>query len=479
MTRRIALAILFSAWAVVLVALAVVYLTARHTLLAELDESIILRASTLPQLLGVSQQSGETGLPPGDRYVIRNELGQVIVRPDGQVTNRASPVVTNRKFLSLPDGRRLRSLTLNFGVRAADGQPEKLATIVYSAPADAMDNLLWRLTIVLCAVGLGGALLIGAVAMHVSRAALRPLRVTADVIGTIDEKKLDRRLEVASLPSELRPMAERLNEMLARLEREFTQRKQFLADAAHELRTPVAALLTQLEVTLRRPREPQVLANALRASLTEVQLMRRLVDALLEKVRSEHGLLTARVESVDVSGLLEQCSTMADSLGSSKDIKITRKFPTGLWADLHAVAFQSIVTNLLSNAVEYSRPGGSVQIDCSISGDQLKLTVRDDGPGIASQVLPHVFQPFYRADTSRGSDRGHLGLGLFLVQSHAQQMGGRCEVESTLGAGSTFRVCLPLTQSAPAPDSERNTEEKRVLREIASTPRGRVAFDGA
>src|SRR3954470_24534227 len=100
MTRRIALAILFSAWAVVLVALVVIYFVTRQTLVAELDDSIIMRASALPQLVGVSQQDGGVILPAGDRYVIRNELGQVIVRPEGKASNNASPIVTNRKFVS-------------------------------------------------------------------------------------------------------------------------------------------------------------------------------------------------------------------------------------------------------------------------------------------------------------------------------------------------------------------------------------------
>src|SRR5436190_14880305 len=212
MTRRIALAILFSAWAVVLVALVVIYFVTRQTLIAELDDSIITRAAALPQLTGVSQEKGMAILPAGDRYVIRNELGQVIVRPEAPLSARTTPVVSSRKFVSLADGGRVRSITLNFPLKGAD-QQSRQATIVYSAPAEALDNLLKRMLIVLCAVGAGGGLLTGAVAWGVSRAALRPLTQTAEVIGTIDERRLDRRVEAAALPSELRPMAERLNEM--------------------------------------------------------------------------------------------------------------------------------------------------------------------------------------------------------------------------------------------------------------------------
>jgi signal transduction histidine kinase len=475
MTRRIALAILFSAWAVVLVALVVIYFATRHTLVAELDESIIMRASALPQLVGVSQEGGIAVLPPGDRYMIRNELGQVIARPQGRLSSRASPSVISRKFVSLADGGRLRSITLNFALRASDEQPEQLATIVYSSPADALDNLLKRMTILLCAVGLGGGLLIGAVAWHVSRAALRPLRQTADVIGTIDERKLDRRVEAAALPSELRPMAERLNEMLARLEREFAQRKQFLADTAHELRTPVAAILTHLEVTLRRPREAAALADALRTSLSDVQLLRRLVDALLEQVRSDRPMAAAQITRIDVSALLEQCATLADSLASAKNVQIVRKFPSGLRAHTQPVALQSIITNLLANAVEYSHADGCVELTCRLAGGQLELSVKDNGPGISPDVLPHIFQPFYRADGSHGSSEGHLGLGLFLVQSHARSMGGRCEVQSTVGAGSIFRVELPALPPASANSATMNEEHAGAACDV--TESSRVAME--
>src|SRR2546421_1757794 len=451
MTRRIALAILFSAWAVVLTALVVIYFVTRQTLVAELDESIIMRASALPQLLGVAQEGGGAVLPAGDRYVIRNELGQVIVRPEDRFNDRPSPAVISRKFVSLASGGRLRSITLNFALSASEEQPQRMATIVYSAPADALDNLLKRMTIVLCAVGLGGGLLTGAVAWSVSRAALRPLRATADVIGTIDERKLDRRVQAAALPSELRPMAERLNEMLARLEREFVQRKQFLADTAHELRTPVAAILTHLEVTLRRPREAAELAGALRTSLSDVQLLRRLVDALLEQVRSDRPMAEAQSSRIDISALLEQCATLADSLASAKNVKLVRDVPQGLRGYTQPVALQSVVTNLLANAVQYSPTGGSVEFAARLADGQLDLSVSDHGPGITPDVLPHIFQPFYRADGSHSSEDGHLGLGLFLVHSHTKAMGGRCEVDSKVGVGTRFGVQLPV--SAPSPIS--------------------------
>jgi signal transduction histidine kinase len=295
------------------------------------------------------------------------------------------------------------------------------------------------------------------------------------VIGTIDEKKLDRRVAAMELPAELRPMAEKLNEMLARLEREFVQRKQFLADTAHELRTPVAAILTRLEVTLRRPREAGALTDALRIALSDVRLLRRLVDALLEQVRNDRTLAGKEPMCVDVSALLEQCATLADSLACAKEVTIERKFAAGLLGEFQLVGLQSIITNLLANAVQYSPVGSSIELSASAVGNQLQLSVRDCGPGIDPDVLPHIFEPFYRGDSAHNGNEGHLGLGLFLVQSHAKAMGGRCEVDTAVGMGCVFRVWLPLS---PA-DSAGNLRQRVLDRsnEFKVTEHGEVAME--
>jgi signal transduction histidine kinase len=240
-------------------------------------------------------------------------------------------------------------------------------------------------------------------------------------------------------------MAERLNEMLSRLEREFVKRKQFLADTAHELRTPVAAILTHLEVTLRRPRDAAALAEALENSLSDVQMLRRLVDALLEQVRSDRPLEATQLVRADISALLQQCATLADSLAVAKNVQIVRNIPSGLRGDTLPVALQSIVTNLLANAVEYSPAGTRVEMTARLLDRQFELTVRDSGPGIAPEALPHIFEPFYRVNQARRASDAHLGLGLFLVQSHARSLGGRCEVESSVGVGTIFRVIFPLS----------------------------------
>ena len=104
--------------------------------------------------------------------------------------------------------------------------------------------------------------------------------------------------------------------------------------------------------------------------------------------------------------------------------------------------------NLIGNAIEHNRRGGTVHVSCTAQSGSAQLHVRDDGPGISAEHLPHIFEPFYRTSASRDGDGEHLGLGLFLVDSHVKAMGGTCRVESRPGAGATFTVTLPLARVA-------------------------------
>ncbi|MGH7213193.1 MAG: sensor histidine kinase, partial [Tepidisphaeraceae bacterium] len=325
-------------------------------------------------------------------------------------------------------------------------------TVVYSTPADRFDNLMTRLAITVASVALFSMGLIALVAMKVSRVALRPLHETATAIGQIDERRLDRRIDPRKLPDELVPMAERLNAMLARLERVFTQRRRFLADAAHELRTPVAALLTTMEVALRRPREAAALTTTLNDCLSDARLLRTLVETLLEQARSEAGPGAHEVQTVDLSTLLDACCDVTDTAGRVRNIVVERGYAPGLRFRTEPTRLRSIVTNLLTNAVEYNRPDGAVRLTCELggAGDELRLSVTDQGVGIGPEHLPHIFEPFYRGHSPSRTDGQHRGLGLFLVRSHLDALSGRCEVDSKVDDGTVFHITLPQSPEPAA-----------------------------
>ena len=462
MTRRIALAILFTTWAVLLVSAVATYLITRRTLLAELDQSIVDRASALPP-------SGSVVVPPEDRYVVRNEAGQTVARPELAAKPGARPVVLARGFVSLGDGTRFRSITIRMPGRddggrddggRDDGGRDTAYTVVYSAPSERFDRLLRRVSWVLLAVCAGGGGATALVAVGVSRGALRPLKETAAVLATIDEKSLDQRIDGQALPPELRPVAERLNEMLGRLERGVVQRKRFLADAAHELRTPIAAVLTALEVALTRPREAAHLTQVLRDCLDDVRLLKGLAEALLDQARAESGAAAPEVERLDLAEFVEECCRLLRPLAEQKGVRLSCSAPDGLHAELPPHRLRSVVLNLVGNAIDHTPGGGRVELLATGTSGRLEISVVDTGIGIAPEHLPHVFDPFFRGENPRTSGSGHLGLGLFLVRTHADAMGGTCEVQSQLGQGSRFNVTIPMPGG-----SEIRPQPSRALRE--------------
>jgi two-component system, OmpR family, heavy metal sensor histidine kinase CusS len=398
-----------------------------------------------------------------DRFVVRDGLGRTVARPDPAAAAPAvEPRLVKAEF-SPAEGQRVRTVTVQaWALGASPGGPPKPVTVFYSRSAAAFDSRMNRLAVWFAAFAGAAGLLTAGVALRVSRAALRPLSRTADQIASIDERQLDRRLDPAALPPELLPMAERLNEMLARLESAFAARRRFMADASHELRTPVAALVIGMEVSLRHPRDAQTYRRTLESCLNDARQLRQLVERLMEQVRSENLSHDEPAKEVDVAALLNQCADAVAPLLQARRLTLDRAIAAELRTSVAPGRLRSVVTNLLSNAAEYNRPGGTIELACSAVGSQLTICVKDTGPGIASEHLSLLFDPFYRADGARthgsaepgpdgsSGERQHLGLGLSLVRAHVQAMNGSVSVQSRVGEGSVFTVTLPVVTGGTA-----------------------------
>jgi two-component system heavy metal sensor histidine kinase CusS len=512
MTRRITLAILLTVWAMLAAAGVAVYWSARPLLLADLDATLVEEAANLPELVPPRRHKGSpVALIGEDRYRIEDVATGRKVRPPAAGGEGVEPQVVAASSSVRADGLRLRTVTIrtlaqprpeaDAATNAATNAPgaadvqsarrtePREVLVTYTGSAEPFHRLMDRLAVTLAAVGLAGAAIAAAIAYRVSRAALRPLRRTADVIGTIDERRLDRRIRADELPAELVPMAGRLNEMLQRLEEAFAQRRQFLADASHELRTPVAALMMGLEVALARPRDAESYRRALRDALGDAAQLRRLVETLMEQVRSERFAHEEPTAAADVSALLDECVAVVGALAAPRGVTVRRRYPGGLRLTTQPNRLRSVMTNLLANAVEYNRPGGAVELVASASADGgLDLDVRDTGPGIPEDLVPRLFEPFSRGDGARGGvpsppateggdGAGHLGIGLFLVRSHLDALGGTCTVDSLVGQGTTFRVHLPAADGggveAPLPTPTR-PGDSGMVKLTGVSPAGRV-----
>jgi heavy metal sensor kinase len=292
--------------------------------------------------------------------------------------------------------------------------------------------------------GFGGIILFFGLAggwWIVSRS-LRPVVDISAAAVKISAGDLSQRINVAEAESELGQLAAVLNSTFARLESAFAQQKQFASDAAHELRTPVAVILTQTQTALNRERDAASYKETVEACQRAAQRMRKLIKSLLELARLDAGQEILKRMSFDFSKTISDCVELIRPLADGRGVKIfTELEPLEISGDSERLA--QVVTNLLTNAIQYNRDGGEARVKLESQNGMAVLTVTDTGGGIPPEDLPHIFERFYRADKSRST--GGNGLGLAISKAVVEAHGGTIEVSSQFERGTTFVVRLPMT----------------------------------
>ncbi len=291
-----------------------------------------------------------------------------------------------------------------------------------------------------------GAIVIGGV--WLVHRGLRPIKRITDAVSQVSERDFTLHLEQREVPVELESIVEKLQQTLGSLGRAFDREKQAAADISHELRTPISALMATTQVCLKKPRTLEEYRDTLETCSEISQQLSVLVEGLLVLARLDAGRDNLKPESVDVPELASQCVSMVKPLADARGLRLhlDRNGPAVLKTDPNKL--REIVTNLLHNAIQYNKPNGSIEVGVERDNGHVKLEVRDTGIGINPQAREHLFERFYRADPSRQSDTIHAGLGLAIVKGYLDLMGGRIEVDSVEGQGSTFRVWLPAPDEA-------------------------------
>lgn len=440
---------------------AFVYLTMARSLSASVDEGLRLNAS---QALMVMEVEGSTlDLPDSflespqtaglrdQRFILR------ILHPDGQVRR----VFGGYHSLPVTEG----------SIRAGQRQQSEFATLIdpdsgetvrlYTVPivheeqvigifqvGQALTEVQDTLSRLLRALVLGISLLVlaaGGGGYWLAVRALAPIDAITRTARRISAEDLSARLSLSPTDDEVGRLGATLDSMLARLEAAFQRERQFSADASHELRTPLTAMQTILDVIRAKRRTPNEYQEALTDLAGEVDRLRGITEDLLLLART-NGKSVAQHEEIDLSTLLEDVTDSMQPLAEEKGLELSCSALDHLKVEGNRDDLIRLFANLVDNAIKYTEKGRITLAARRLAGGQAAVEVADTGTGIPAEHLPHLFERFYRVDTSRSSNG--VGLGLAIAQEIARSHGAAIEAHSEVGRGTTLFVLFPASLPA-------------------------------
>jgi len=281
--------------------------------------------------------------------------------------------------------------------------------------------------------------------------ALGPVDAMTKEARSLQTRDLSARISVPATGDELQRLAESWNELLGRIETSVRTVTRFTADAAHELRTPLAVIRTSAELALRHERSPERYRTTLQSVQRETESMTELVEQLLLLAREDSGQWQFRFDAIRAGEVLRSLQESLAAAAEAKRIYLKWSLPSTeplIWGDAEAI--RRLVLVLVDNALKYTPDGGAVTVRLVSTAGSAVIEVEDTGAGIETQHVPHIFERFYRADPARTAGNG-AGLGLAIAQTIADAHKARIEVASTFGKGTLVRVLLPALNAQHAP----------------------------
>ncbi len=325
--------------------------------------------------------------------------------------------------------------------RAPDGPVVGVAQV--TASLHPVDKVLARQQLAL-GIGFGLLLLLGAaLGLWITSSALKPLDDMVETCNRIAEGDLSQRVHLPQRKDEIGRLAEAFDRMADRVEATFEAQGRFIASAAHELRTPLAALQGSMEVLLRGALDDPSTAHRLTQSMyREVTRLFRLCDQLLDLSRVRAAEPIHR-RSLDLGKFFGEFVAQARFLAQERNLSLVPGPSITIPADPDAL--KRVLFNLVDNSVQHTAEGGHIVVGWNSVPGGVEIFVEDDGEGIPPKDLPHVFEPFYRGDSSRSRRRGGTGLGLALSKALVEAHGGRISVSSEPGKATRFTIFLPDT----------------------------------
>lgn len=432
---------------------ALVFIVRAHALYQELDASLDVRSHQLASdlrvhllLLDVREALAADPLALDADFLVRQVSGPILFRStgfpalpwDGERTVMASArkhgsIVTVSDRQGVP----YRVETIAIERPGADG----LAVQVAASTADVRRRLQQSAGILGMAI-----LIVLTIASYGSgftaRHALAPVDDIVARARAIEAHHPGGRLDVHAGSEELDRLVSTLNDMLDRIDASTRGARRFAADASHELQTPLAAMRNAVDMCMRGAHGPEEYHEMAVGVLAEIDRLSAMIKDLRLLALANAGHLLDDRGDVDLAAVTIECSEIARAIGDEKSIQVlTAVDPVFVWGS--ALHLRRVILNLTQNAIRYSPSTSNIHVRLQRANEHAVLSVTDHGCGIQACDLPHIFEPFYRADPARARDTGGSGLGLAIVDQIVRAHGGRVDVASTPGSGSVFTVYLP------------------------------------
>jgi heavy metal sensor kinase len=356
------------------------------------------------------------------------------------------------------NGQPQRTAGLTFIPRLADSENEKdnkdvensrppaneqALTLVVARDAGDLYNQLGFLRWLLLNASAAVIALSFILAAVIVRKGLRPLNFIAAEIATIKEDSLTTRITTEDVPSEVVQIKNRLNELLSRLQASFNRERQFNADVAHELRTPLSGLRSTIEVTLTRTRDNDEYKRVLFDCQAIVESMQTMVGNLLMLARLDAKQISFQTEQIRLTELVNSCWKPFSDKALERQITFDNSVKAETTCESDSQNLSIVLSNVLANAVEYADEGGQIRINACSKDGSLEVAVSNTGCKLTTDQVSHVFDCFWRDDLSRTDTGTHCGLGLALVQRLVRALGGNASAELQSGGIFLVRIILP------------------------------------
>ncbi|NIP59282.1 MAG: HAMP domain-containing protein, partial [Gemmatimonadetes bacterium] len=333
-----------------------------------------------------------------------------------------------------------------------------------AAPLTARNQMLLRVGVFLAGITALVVLGSGFGSWWLAGSVVRPVHEVIDQAEAIEAGSLDRGISAYADTQEYRRLVQVLNSMLERIRGAFEIQRRFTADASHELRSPLTAMRGELEVALRRERPAEEYRATLESALEEVMRLTRITEDLLTLARSDAGAIVPHRERTDLEVLVRRVVDRLEPTAAARENRVVVDVPSDLTADVDPDLVGRLLWNLVENGIKHTPPGTTVEVEAQRVGGELRIEVRDDGPGLGPEP-ERVFERFRRLNQARtpGSVDAGTGLGLSIVNAVAEAHGGRVAAGNRPEGGARFEVSLPADgRETAAPEEATEPARPRV-----------------